>query len=270
MSRVYFHSPSGQVDVSGRVRFQGDVYSRDFTRGLLDLANKPSLSGHKLGEWFLGRVRVRSSRQVVPLVPPGASEQDLRFAVSAALGGGGFGEVTFFEHDGQEHEVWSLCMNTGLRAFDDPLRLSIRLHGQCELHCWVDGRNREWLAKIVEAGLAAGVYNAEDRWGPVVAFLRSRADEPVVTSYSVTEPFPNLESVGLSYQEEREAENESAWSKLTNEERWSRGMAWLRGKHGGLELKPDDFQSYFFNTGMDAFQVRKIWRDTTDEYGRPK
>ena len=83
-----------------------------------------------------------------------------------------------------------------LIAVGGPLRLSARVHGSCEIHGWVDGPNRAWLADVVEEGLASGVlryaYQTQyENWPGVVALLRRTSRPPVVMAYSVTESFPN-------------------------------------------------------------------------------
>jgi hypothetical protein len=44
--------------------------------------------------------------------------------------------------------LFSAILNTTLAIGSDPLKLYARLHGQCEVHTFVEGKNRNWLADI--------------------------------------------------------------------------------------------------------------------------
>lgn len=89
-----------------------------------------------------------------------------------------------------ENSLLNACMHRS-----DPLTLMMRIHAQCESHCWVDGPNRTWLADIIAQGRACGLYQTNVGWGEVEAFLRARNDEPVFLSFSITEPFPSEQDV---------------------------------------------------------------------------
>jgi len=98
-------------------------------------------------------------------------------------------------------------LNTALLAGSDLIRLAAKIDGWCEVHAWVEGGDRAWLAGIIEQGLRAGMYRqglwmdnpdsgARDKWAPmgwdqVIGLLRARDDEPAVMSYSATDGFPN-------------------------------------------------------------------------------
>lgn len=164
------------------------------------------------------------------------------------------GEGTF-QREGKTLASFSLMLNTVLALGSEPLALMARLHAQCEIHAYVEGPNRAWMADVIERGRATGLYReiggggTEARnWEGVVELLRKRADAPVVTSYTVCEGFPGnylmkdsswapqpLPEKGTD--EYWEARDE-AWGALSEARRWELCMAALRSDDGGLEIKP--------------------------------
>lgn len=170
--------------------------------------------------------------------------------------------------------VFQTTLNTALAVGSDPLKLYARLHGQCEVHAFVEGENRKWLADIIQRGLDIGLYRTVPRgydgWEAVVTMLRKRDDEPVVTSYSVCESFPNhtiVQNAGLInlpfytdedgkvYEDEYDID---PWEDLTDEERWNLGMNAIRLNEGWLELTPKHWDWpdwYFGDKPLTGFHV---------------
>jgi len=169
--------------------------------------------------------------------------------------------------NGEKLRLFPLPLNTLYRIGDAPLKLAARLHGQCEIHAWVDGPNREWLAEIMEWGRETGVFRAEMGWEAVIELLRKRDDEPVVTSYSVCESFPNAGVAGWLQLEENQArlrKDETLrdsiheeWYELSGKRQWELAMTRLRSEKvgAGLELTPDDWDEYYFDKGETLFNV---------------
>lgn len=130
------------------------------------------------------------------------------------------------------------------------VRLIARLHGQCEIHCYVEGQDRAWLAdRIFEALhtlvrvkdmdgdrmvelLRVGFSASGGRigWLRLMDWLRSRSDEPVVCSYSVTSQFPPYN-----------AETETHAS-------WEQALAGLRARGEWLRMNPTTWDTYSFAT----------------------
>jgi hypothetical protein len=156
----------------------------------------------------------------------------------------------------------------------EPVQLAARLHAQCEIHAWVDGPNRAWLADIIDEGVETGIMRPhpdmddieKTGWQAVTTLLRRTDSEPVVTSYSVCEQFPNSyastylppwpegvteEWDALTEKQQRERETLSdAWYDLPGGEQWRMGMEWLRVQRGGLELEPEGFYDFGFGNGF--------------------
>jgi hypothetical protein len=130
-------------------------------------------------------------------------------------------------------DPFTLALNTAIAVGPGPLCLAARIHGQCEIHSWVDGHNRAWLADIIDHGCRVGLFRHKQGWAELLPWLRAREDAPVVLSYSVCDSF--------SPHNEDAAEEDQATA-------WGRGMRWLREQSGGLELKPEGFGTFFFGS----------------------
>lgn len=164
--------------------------------------------------------------------------------------------------NGEFHRVFSTVLNTALVAGSGPIKLMARLHGQSELHCWVEGKNREWLASIIDKGFIQGVFRDRLRgysigWEDVMTLLRSADDSPVVCSYSVCESFPNRKDLPAFQDQEGEEEDAGLyrWEALSDKERWDLAMLALRANHPTLELDPDAWEDYHFDNGLTAFDL---------------
>lgn len=165
--------------------------------------------------------------------------------------------------DGVPMSLWSLGLNTGLRLGNDVVKLGVRLHAQCEMHTFVEGPNREWLAKIIEKGRATKLFRAQMGWEEVVELLRRSKETPVVTSFSVTEGFPEDDFV-IEQEvwwppklDKPDRNGDRAWDNLGEAEQWRLGMAALRkfNEKCPIELKPDDWDDYYFETDFSAFDL---------------
>jgi hypothetical protein len=164
--------------------------------------------------------------------------------------------------DGRVVATFPLKLNTALIGADDATRLVVRMAGQAEIHGWVDGPNRAWLADIIDRGLAGGVLRSEftnnagvvyrpgQGWQQVAALLRERVDEPVVWSYSVSDGWPNPTVAGW------EEGREEAFMLLPEVEQWQLSMEGLRGQ-GGLEMRPDDWESFRFGHGLTVDDLQE-------------
>ncbi|MDX3694871.1 hypothetical protein PV726_31960 [Streptomyces europaeiscabiei] len=152
---------------------------------------------------------------------------------------------------GQTIRPLPLILNTAMELGSDPVRLAARLHGQCEINCWVNGRNRRWLADVIGDGLHTGLYPDGCGWENLQHFLQERDDLPAVTSFS--EDFPAFwTAVDLDadltalHDEGREA----VWENLRAQQRWRWGMRALNSRREEqLEIMPD-WADYRFDSGI--------------------
>lgn len=92
-------------------------------------------------------------------------------------------------NNGETELAGTLASNTALAIGNEPLKLFSRLHNQCEIHAWVAGKHRAWLADTIEEGLEIGMYRQGMGWQGVIDLLRSSKRGAVVSEYSVTDSF---------------------------------------------------------------------------------
>jgi len=168
-------------------------------------------------------------------------------------------------------DVGNVALNTAMETGSDAMRLLARLHAQCELHCWVDGPNRRWLADIIVAGREEGTLREDAGWEELAMFLRIQDDEPVVCSYSVCEGFPNYSMLPETHRlKKREAKGDDideiidAYYRMRWESQWKHCMMELRTRSGRLELTPDDWSDFYFGDGLTAGKLSKALKSADD------
>lgn len=248
MSRIYFHSLHGTEEVRG--------WERAWAGGLCSelLITALHINRH-----------MRADDPILRLLPKdacvlGVHESRLADTLQTWISAGF--DSYFVLPDGKTVDVFAASLNTVLVMGSDPVKLMARLHAQCEIHTYVEGPDRAWLAGIIERGRQVGIMRAESGWEDVASLLRSRDDEPVVTSYSVTEQFPHPYYLAdyPPYSEETAEEHGQwmeQWYVLPEEDKWERAMHALRQERG-LELKPYDWNTFYFRDGINGFHLREI------------
>jgi len=162
--------------------------------------------------------------------------------------------------DGKDLDAFHLVLNTAMALGNDPIRLAVRIFGQGDIHAWVDGSNRSWVADIIDEGLDFGVYRQSLRgtscgWEDVTSLLRGADDAPVVMSYSVERAFPDGRLTDYVYDED----GMSPFDDLPAEEQWDVAMAGLRSEkrpdRRGLEIKPGDWKGVRFGYGLSMLDL---------------
>lgn len=245
MSRIHFHSPSDTLDVAGSERYHADIATRDH----MWAAFGGELTGIELMRPYLPEFWRR------------VDANEIKYYVNGSRAFGG----SVITVEGYDINLGDVALNTAMDTGSDALRLLARLHGQCELHCWVDGPNRAWLADIVDAGREEGVLREDMGWEELAAFLRVQNDEPVVCSYSVSDSFPNYELLPENHRlKKREARGDDiddihdAWYRMRWATQWKLCMGELRKQPGRLELKPEDWRTYHFGDGITAGRMVEV------------
>jgi hypothetical protein len=275
MSRIYFHSPSGDAEVLGAERAHAGCLVKDLAAGLFRHPYDDDGALIHLTRFSGVNPRAESSTPFL---------ESFRLAFTV-------GRENLLNWRGHEIAVSSLALNTALLLGNDTVKFLARLQGQCEIHGYVEGPNRAWLADIIERGVADGILRGGMGWdgppdhphgkgGGVIPLLRSRDDEPVVTSYSVCDSFPYAAHVAMppyppewspegwsgegwdalsdderaSYREEGRDE---AFDSLTEPEQWAFAMDWLRSRSETmlLELKPDDWDTFRFGHELTVLDL---------------
>lgn len=253
MSSVAFNTMSDTVFVGGAERAWASQLCRQMMDGVLDFASFPAGGDSTL---------VRLMKMVRP------------DGVMSRMADPGL--LSSMIHHGRETLVWnghavdafSLALNTAIVLGSDPMRFSARMHGQCEIHGWVAGRNRWWLSDIIEEGQESGVlrkaYQTQyENWPGVVTMLRDESQTPVVMSYSVCESFP---SAGLAvpaskpYNTMTEADRLArehevkAWHALDYHVKWNQAFAALQSQPS-LEMRPDAWKQFRFGHNLSALDI---------------
>lgn len=251
MSRIYFHEQYGEAEVFGSERAYAGILCAELGRAVLGVYGST-----------LNTERYRA------ILPDGAfplnERDDVVFmrSLSAYLSGSNDGVLKIPGTD-RTMEVWLLGLNTAAAMGNDALILLAKIHAQCEIHGYVEGPNRAWLASIIERGLELAVLREKVKggystgWRDVVTLLRSRDDVPVVTSYSVCDQFPNRHVA--DWHDENDGDD---WYDLGNDEQWKLALAGLRaGKPAdGLEWSPETWHTGFGETpAYSAFDFMAAW-----------
>lgn len=250
MSRIYFHSEHGSAELRGSERAYMSIFCVDLMMSVFG-------DMHYAKDWLL------------PLVPPTSyvhKSDDIERTLETYLRVQGD-----LRANDKSVDTFEISLNTAWAIGGDALRLMARLHGQCEVHCWVEGQNRKWLYDIIAAGRKSGLLRGKQGWEEVAAFLVSRDDCPVVCSYSVCEQFPNFGCLpGDHPLKQGKDENASEqFYELDDSEAWSACMQELRAQGSGLEMRPDKWGGFYFGHGATAFSLRQAMSDAVANAGGP-
>lgn len=246
MSRIYFTDRTAEAELRGSERAHMGLMIDNIWKALItpwqDYGSAPSVL-----------------RRIVPSAPPLTLPRPPifgDFSHESFWSGSGSRNGEFVLPSGEHVGFFEASLNTALEL-GRHLRLFAWLHGGCEVHAFVEGQNRAWLADEIDAGLAVGICRTDQGWQDVVTFLRARTDEPVVTSYSITEGFPDASLVDYEWE---------AFDKLPDDERWRLCLAALRDGKGGPEMRPD-WDSWF---GPGTTQAWNAWNLIELAYGLGK
>ena len=223
MSSIAFHSVDKTVRVGGRERAYCAVFIDRFFAGIVDIEGMMMFDGPR--------------KNAICHALKITSHTNLRYVLST-----NFDSTRTI--DGEEWNLFNCALNTMVVLGSDPMKFIARVHAQCEIHAWVDGPNRKWFADIVDEGVKIGVLRKETQgyegWEEVAKLLHESDEGEVVMSYSVCDSFP-------PYDHEKDD------GYMT----WDEGMEWLRNQKGGLEMKSDDWNDFYFGDGKTAFDLIK-------------
>lgn len=183
MSRFYFHTKTHDVSIGGSER----CHFKWLCTQLFDAWLGDSLHPSVLQRF---RKMLRPDHYASRAVYDRDCEQRLKIALHGD-------DPYVLEWNGHPINLSHLRWNTALALGSNPVKLAARLHAQCEIHAWVAGSNREWLACIIEEGLHSGIFRTPLRqppyeWIDVVTLLREDAQEAVITSSSYTAQFSSM------------------------------------------------------------------------------
>lgn len=236
MSGVYFHTPSDTARLHGSERAYFSQFCQGLTWSILDY----------YVEWDMDKLL--SVFPASHYVHKMSASKTVRTAFFAGMG-------TELSLGDRMIDPFTISLNTALAIGSDAVKLAARIHGQCELHCWVSGANRQWLVGIIQQGLACGLYRQAQGWDNVLTLLGAESDSPVVLSYSVCESFPNPTVAKWTPPLDDESEPDyDQWYELPADEQWRLAFDGLVADKW-LELSPDNWADYYFGDGYTALKL---------------
>lgn len=179
---------------------------------------------------------------------------------------------TLFAWKGVEIGTRQLILNTVLATGSDAMRLAVKIHFQCEIHGYVMGYHRKWLADIVEEGLEEGVFRQGMKWTDLIVKLREANQGPVVTSSSSSDPFPNRDvAVGwmqpwpegvehtwtaLTKEQQRErSKRQEEWETLEFDKQWALSVKGLKVPGRNRPWAPDTLRAYRFGHDLSLLDL---------------
>lgn len=182
MSRVYFHLPDEEVELYGSERAWMGKLVTDVGMSVLDKFRfeknvLPKVVGREFTDSYYRTGDVYTDHQRI--------WQALTTAMKV-------GDVDF-QIGERQINAFDLLSNTAMLLGNDQIKLAAKLHATCEDFAYFEPEDCQWAANIMFEGLASGIFRPKAGWEDVIKLLEKAADgtEPVVTSYSVCESFPD-------------------------------------------------------------------------------
>jgi hypothetical protein len=224
MSRVYFHTESDEAELYGSER----AYAGSVCEGLA-----MSVASRLPGDWC-DKLRDMSNYK-------GSMEYDYWLRIT--LFGSCAKRITYKDISA---EAFSVMLNTAQLLGSDYVRLLARIHGQCEIHGWIEGPDKSWVADLIAGGRKANLYRPDMGWESVETLLRDNDTEPVVMSYSVCDTFPSpswiLEGEGADLGDYSDNALDDMWGA---KDLWPRAVAVLRERCQDSRLDPERWPMMF-------------------------
>lgn len=261
MSAITFESRTRSVRVSGAERAHASIYIAELTTRLLDPdTNKDLILKALPATHYLNDRSLLGSFW----------SKHLYSAIGA-------GELKF-EVDGNQYNAFELSLNTASSVGDDAVKMLARIHAQCEIHGFVAGENRAWMADIIE-NAPAEVFRPGYGWDEVVKLLHESTEGPVVMSYSITDNFlstvgsewidENIERLNIELEKDEDEEYDEdyaeelrwerafeKWGELSRDEQWDYASKWFEANSGrGLEITPSAWPIAFGYHEMTAPKI---------------
>lgn len=191
MSRITFSTRQDEAELRGPERYHMDFITRNIFEGLLtdkieELEKIVDCNHMKLYfDDYNTLCRQKDFRAV------GNLDRYINNHIRIAISVGSGTKLNLYNKSGESIKVdpWHVVLNTALIYGSDIVKLAAYLHARCEIHLWVAGENRAWMADIIEDGLEKKIFRPNLGWDGVIALLRKSKRGAVVTEYSVTDCF---------------------------------------------------------------------------------
>lgn len=242
MSRVYFHTQDhGTAELRGSERAWMGCLINDMMLAAIGPLRHAR-------DWLLPMIPADHYLHSVP---------DFERSAATAMT---VGDLTLRGPTG-DIDIWSLALNTAMDIGGDEIKLFARLHGQCELHCYIEGaKDKRRYAGIIAEGLKKGLMRKGVGWESVATLLREAGEHPVVCSYSVCDSFPNFGMLPAGHPL-KQRDDEDRWDefyKIPEAEKWDLCMPTLREDHG---LRLEYRNNIRFMHGISVFGLRELLRE---------
>lgn len=256
MSSINFETKGKSVSVRGTERHYAAMLVNDLVKVFLD----PDANGKLLQE-----IIPKGSYLKNPEKNP---QWGTHFCNALSYG------ISEFSLDGVKINGFLLGLNTAVAIGNDALKLLASIHGQCEVHAYVLGKNRAWMADVIENG-PLDIFRPDTGWADVVSLLRENDTEPVILSYSITEgvlgtagnEWVNEELLARDVDDPEETDEDgyTVWDQLQEEwyeqgedKQWAYVLKWLSTRENrGLELSPERFATQF-HFGLNGMTAGKL------------
>jgi hypothetical protein len=247
MSKVYFHSIDRTEELKGAERSYLSNKCNQVFSGLL-------------GDWFSPCQNLQDSNFVIWLLSSLPYDHYLHESVRSRPYIHAIDDIkTFFVASTFSGALAGiskseLILNTALRVGGDPLKIAARLHGQCEIHAWIDPCNAQWFAGLLrKAYFDCQFLRPAQGWEDVIGLIGNSLKSEIVMSFSVCEGFPNSLLSGIDYED---------WINLSEKQQWQSSMDAIRD---GREIKPETWDDYSYGDGWDLFRLNSLINNSFPE-----
>jgi hypothetical protein len=233
MTGIIFHTKGNDdVTVRGSERIRIDSYIAGLTWNVLrTIPGKQLMKVLDKSDYLYGLIRSEhvAGREVIEEF----LERQLLVWLTVRSSNYGFHLPTgHVSADAIVHNTVNVCAS-------EHVKFLAKLHGQCETYAYIPGVFTPWAADLLEQALALNLVPEGVGWEKVLALLDGDPGT-VVTSYSVTGPFPRAGS--------------------TYDVSWDDGMEWLHTEvepRNNICLTPKALNVCFGGTHHTAFTIKE-------------
>lgn len=239
MSVIYFHTPGGTAKVRGSERALAQQFADHALHFALRLP-EGSVRPHPIEKLLTEKARMYLESVTLSELVTLSGEIGEHLVVK----------------ESRPLDLWTVGLNTGLVLGSPAMKLLLRVHGTCEIHSFIQGHNRKWLAELISVGLTQRVLSVDAGWPALQELCLQSAFEPMVLSYSVCDQFPNRHmALRGSWQLEPDDQEGERWYSLSTKERWRTAWDGLQRQPGNLEWNPERWDLFRFDDGLDGFEL---------------
>lgn len=264
MSSIRFHFGEGEtLEVRGMERAMMGAHVQNIAAGVGHLATP-------MGSVWADRDVARLYGKFLGLTEAEIEDPRPLLSESVGLSLSAVGDRrTVFSWKGKEISSWSLALNTALAVGSDPIRLSAKIHGTCEIHGFFEGKDRDWLAGLIEEGLEEGVFREEFKpnhesgkcycgthsmgWIELIEQLRQSDEHAVVMSYSVTDGFPDPPKDWRP--EVTGDERYAQWYELSDWKRFDLALTEVRNRGDNEPIGPKTLRALRFTHDLSLLDL---------------